>query len=559
MASYGLPASAPTLHVAFRFFLGIALAWTARFLYNGFSNRLRFRRMKAQGLPVPEPHSLLLGHLPLMKRLRRDLPKDAHDTYAQLKLTVNWHEYFPKLSKCPPIIYLDLWPFVTYPLIQATSPEACYQMTQQKPQPRHPMFGWAISPVTGGRDLIAMDIPTHRVWRSRLNPGFSLRNLTSLVPILTEEVEIFVRKLREEAGGDENFGALFPLYKKTVALSFDMIMRAAVDLRVNEQTEGPGPILKAMRHLNTYVKSENIRTKLQRMMPAYRRDVAVNTSIMDDILRPHIRSRAELDTRGTKQKTVIDLALGEIQRQNGKGIQGENTQSFQELVDIVISQLKLFVLAGHHTTAQAICWVLYEVYSRPEVLEQLRDEVRRVLGPEAKSLLREKPHQLNELQYAAAVIKETLRLHPIASTHRQGSAEFSILINGTTYPTLNALMNTSPLAVHLRSDLWPRATEFLPERFTVAENDLLHPPKHAWRAFELGTTRCIGEELAMIEMKLILVFTVSELDLEFDWARWKKMRNDNTTPESVNGEPMYRTGSGIGTVKDDLPTRVRVR
>ncbi|KAI0140546.1 cytochrome P450 [Xylariaceae sp. FL1272] len=545
-------------YVITRSLLGIGLLWVAQFLYHGVSNRLRFRRMKGKGLPVPEPHSLLLGHLPLMKGLRRGLPKDAHDTYAQRKLTINWKEYFPKLSECPPVIYLDLWPFLSYSLIQATSPEACYQMTQQKPQPRHPMFSWAISPVTGGRDLIAMDIPTHRVWRSRLNPGFSLRNLTSLVPILMEEVDIFVQKLREEAGTDKAFGALFPLYDKTVNLSFDIIMRAALDLRVHEQTEGPGALLKAMRQLNTHVNSENIKTKIQRMMPAYRRDLAANTRIIDNILRPYVLSRANADMQSTKTKSVIDLALGEIRLQSGNDEDVSSPPS-QDLVDIVISQLKLFLLAGHHTTAQAICWVMYEVYSRPEVLEKIRDEVRRVLGPDAKSLLQEKPHHLNELEYTAAVIKETLRLNPIASTHRQGSDQFNLVIEGTTYPTLNTLMNTSPVAVHLRSDLWPRATEFLPERFMVGEDDPLHPFKHAWRAFELGTTRCIGEELAMIEIKLILASTTAELDLEYDWAGWRKTKHGSTPPETVNGMLMYRTGQGIGTVKDDLPTRVRLR
>lgn len=53
-------------------------------------------------------------------------------------------------------------------------------------------------------------------------------------------------------------------------------------------------MIKAMRKLNTYVKGENIRTKLQRMMPSYRRDIAVNTSIIDNILRPHIYSRTDL-------------------------------------------------------------------------------------------------------------------------------------------------------------------------------------------------------------------------------------------------------------------------
>ena len=42
------------------------------------------------------------------------------------------------------------------------------------------------------------------------------------------KVQVFVQKLREEAGNDKFFGVLFPLYKKTVDLSFDIIMRAAL-------------------------------------------------------------------------------------------------------------------------------------------------------------------------------------------------------------------------------------------------------------------------------------------------------------------------------------------
>lgn len=125
-------------------------------------------------------------------------------------------------------MYLDLWPFLSYPLIQATSPEACYQLTQEKAQPRHSMFAWAILPVTGGKDLISMNMSDHRVWRSRLNPGFSLRNLMSQMPIMIEEVETFVQQLRDQAGLNHQYGGLFTLYDRTVNLTFDIIMRTAM-------------------------------------------------------------------------------------------------------------------------------------------------------------------------------------------------------------------------------------------------------------------------------------------------------------------------------------------
>lgn len=90
------------------------------------------------------------------------------------------------------------------------------------------MFSWALFPVTGGKDLISMDIPTHRIWRSRLNPGFSLKNLLSQTPILIEEVGIFVQRLREQAGDDGKFGNIFNLFDRTVALTFDIITRVSL-------------------------------------------------------------------------------------------------------------------------------------------------------------------------------------------------------------------------------------------------------------------------------------------------------------------------------------------
>lgn len=163
-----------------------------------------------------------------MKSLKEGLPKDAHDTYVHRKLTMNWPTYFPHQKECPPIIYLDLWPLTSQPFIYATSPEACYQLTQQTAQPRHSMFSWALFPVTGGKDLISMDIPTHRIWRSRLNPGFSSKNLLSQTPTLIEEVNIFVQQLKKQAGKDATFGDLFNLFDRTVALTFDIITRVSL-------------------------------------------------------------------------------------------------------------------------------------------------------------------------------------------------------------------------------------------------------------------------------------------------------------------------------------------
>ncbi|KAI1176928.1 cytochrome P450 [Nemania sp. FL0916] len=535
----------------------LLILWLTQVVYRGLSARIRFRRMKAQGLPVPNPHSFLFGHIPLMKSLKEGLPKDAHETYYYRKLTRNWRDYFPhEKERCPPVIYLDLWPLFSQPLILATSAEACHQLTQQTPQPRHSLMVWAITPVTGGKDLHSMDAATHRLWRSRLNPGFSPQNILSQVPILLEEVGIFAEQLKSKAGPNGDFGDFFTLFDRSVALTFDIIMKSALGLHTKEQTEGPSPVFHAFRHLITHIKLENLWNKLARLRPSYRQDVAANTKVLNDVLLPEIKSR--LGAKGSRSKTVIDLAV----RQSREEAVEKPLEQSGDFIDVALSQLKLFMLAGHDTTGQMMCWLFYELSREPAVLARLRAEHDDILGPDpdmAAQVVSDQPHKLNALSFTSAVIKETLRLHPIASTYRRGTATFGIEYEGTTYPAGNCMVITSPAAVHLRPDLWPRANEFLPERFLVAEDHPLRPVKHAWRPFELGSTRCIGEELAMVELKLALVLTMRELDFDFDYELWHELHHKTGTLDSVNGEHIYRVGNGMGSPKDNMPTRVKRR
>lgn len=163
-----------------------------------------------------------------MGLLKSGLPADAHDTYITQKLGLDWRVYFPKASRSPPLAYLDLWPFLSQPLILVFDPQACAQLTQETPQPRHPLFKWALTPLTGGRDLTSVDMSTHKIWRSRLSPGFSPRTLTSQMDALLEEVTIFVEKLRDRAGADGSWSKIFALYDDTVTLAFDIIFRSAL-------------------------------------------------------------------------------------------------------------------------------------------------------------------------------------------------------------------------------------------------------------------------------------------------------------------------------------------
>lgn len=114
-----------------------------------------------------------------------------------------------------------------------------------------------------------------------------------------------------------------------------------------------------MRQLLVHVKSPSLWAKFERLLPSYRRDVAEQNRIVRESLLPHIRSHLHyIETRanaGGAYKTVIGLALDEIasgEFQNDHSAKYEGSSS--ELIDTVESQLRLFISAGHDTTAQAM-------------------------------------------------------------------------------------------------------------------------------------------------------------------------------------------------------------
>lgn len=71
---------------------------------------------------------------------------------------------------------------------------------------------------------------------------------------------------------------------------------------------------------------------------------------------------------------------------------------------------------------------------------------------------------------------------------------------GTSLPA-GTLIMVSPLLVHHRADLYASPGAFLPDRFLGQGTS--GPPEH-WIPFGGGRRHCLGAELAMLEMAIVL-------------------------------------------------------
>lgn len=97
----------------------------------------------------------------------------------------------------------------------------------------------------------------------------------------------------------------------------------------------------------------------------------------------------------------------------------------------------------------------------------------------------------------------------------------------------------------------------------MSEGDPLYPVKGAWRPFEHGPRNCIGQEVAMMESKVIVACTVRMFEVRPGYAEWDSLRGRGSGEMGkgmeVAGERAYQVLVGSAKPREGMPARVRLR
>lgn len=284
---------------------------------------------------------------------------------------------------------------------------------------------------------------------------------------------------------------------------------------------------------------------------------------MDKYILPEVNARiANWKRQDSAQdikrgKSVIDLALKAYLKNDkvDKSVYGSD----KAFIDTSVNQMKLFLFSGHDTTSSTICYIFHVLSTYPNILSRLRAEHDQVFGSDpaqATACITNDPYLINKLPYTVAVIKETMRLFPAASTTRSGEEGFNVAdALGQQYPTDGCLIWLIPHAIQRDPAFWPQADKLIPERWLVGPGDPLHPVKNTWRPFEHGPRACIGIELSMIEMKVAMVLVARSFDIEIMYKELDAGRKQKGIIRTVEGERAYQLG--MGQPSENLPCRVR--
>jgi cytochrome P450 len=150
-----------------------------------------------------------------------------------------------------------------------------------------------------------------------------------------------------------------------------------------------------------------------------------------------------------------------------------NAPTDQHLRDEAVALL----VAGHDTSAASLAWAFERLARHPRVHGRLADA---------------------DPAYLDAVVREALRVRPALTIAPRRLLE-PAQIGGRALPAGVQVAACLWLALR-REDLWPRASEFLPERWLEGAP----PNPMSWIPFGGGVRRCVGAPFAEMEMREVL-------------------------------------------------------
>jgi cytochrome P450 len=173
----------------------------------------------------------------------------------------------------------------------------------------------------------------------------------------------------------------------------------------------------------------------------------------------------------------------------------------EQIKDEVVTLL----LAGHETTALALSYTLFLLATNPEQADRLRAELDEKVngGPLSMDVV-------EELPYTKRTIREGMRVYPPVQS----------LVRETTEPveldgyelSEGTVVTVQQWVLHRDPRFYEAPGAFRPGRWSEEFRDSL--PRFAYFPFGGGPRRCIGENLAKLEARLVLATIAQEWEFE---------------------------------------------
>ncbi|KAL5511174.1 hypothetical protein ACEPAH_4389 [Sanghuangporus vaninii] len=196
-----------------------------------------------------------------------------------------------------------------------------------------------------------------------------------------------------------------------------------------------------------------------------------------------------------------------------------------------MNEILTAIAAGADTTSTVLAAVFIYLLSNPDDFMRLRTEVDSefpVMEGEPFSALK-----LARMPYLNAIINEALRLQPPVATSLQrcpleGSG--GVMVAGRFVPKSTSLY-VPPYPLHRDERYFsPSPNSFIPDRWLESKGEKFTTNLSAFIPFATGRANCVGKNLALMEMRIVVATIVQRFDMKFaegyDPVKWEEELQD---------------------------------
>ncbi|XP_036609770.1 cytochrome P450 4A6-like [Trichosurus vulpecula] len=471
---------------------GAQLYWRRQWLHRTF-----------QSFPSPPAHWFYGHHLEFQKE-------------EELKVTVSWAQKFP----CA----FPRWFSGFVAFLQVYDPDYMKVLLGRSDPKANLIYGFLVPWI--GKGLLTLDGPVWFQHRRLLTPAFHYDILKPYVALMADCARVMLNKWEKLITQSSSL----EVFEHVGLMTLDTLMKCAFSHESNCQTE---------RNANSYIQAvwEQGALLFSRVRYApyhndliywfspqgYRarrsaRQAHEHTDMVIRKRKQYLQEEGSLETVLKKRHLdFLDILLC-AKTENGDSLSDKELRA----------EVDTFMFEGHDTTSSSISWLFYSLATNPEHQQKCREEIRGILG-DGTSITWE---HLSQMPYTTMCIKESLRLYTtVPSISRQLSKPLTFP-DGRSLPA-GANVTINIYALHHNPNVWPEPEVFDPLRFSPENSASRH--SHAFLPFSAGSRNCIGQQFAMIEMKVVVALTL----LRFHLAP------DDTRPPEFMSRLVLRSKNGI--------------
>jgi len=378
--------------------------------------------------------------------------------------------FFFQMSRYGPISHTKLFGVDVYLL---NDPDMIRDVLVTEAKNFHKSRGLRLARIILGNGLLTSEDDFHLRQRRLAAPAFQHKKITAYARTMVEYAAQTSERWQP--------GQQVDMSKEMMRLTLAIAGKTLFDADVSGEADEIGLALTNAMHLFLRTSSPLYPVLARLPLPSNRRYALAQKRLDQTVYRMIAEHHS-----GAGREDLLGMMLAAQDVEGGSG----------SMTDLQLRDESMTIfLAGHETTAVATTWTWYLLAQHPKVQEELRAELRRVLGGRLPSF-----EDLPRLVYTRQVLTEAMRLYPPVYVIGREPVR-DVQVGGYTLPAGSSVF-MSQYVMHRNPRFYPDPERFDPQRWTAEEE--ASRPKFAYFPFGGGPRVCIGEQFAWTEGVLVL-------------------------------------------------------